>query len=168
MPTRSWTRKPRPPSSPGRNLSPRPRAIGSPGGRNISAGGFSTRVGIRTTNSASLTGAGETTAPGNLTQTGGLFVLDGAYPVIGDGFGVKYTFEEPNGDRFSMWGTNDMNQVIRLPYHKGHFIKMTFVGNDTNSKAGQSARKVIEVRASREVVADIPLIDLAEAGDQPF
>ena len=82
---------------------------------------------------------------------------------LGDGFGIKYTFEEPNGDRFSMWGTNDMNQVIRLPYHKGHFIKMTFVGNDTNSKAGQSARKVIEVRASREVLADFSVID-----DEPF
>ena len=40
---------------------------------------------------------------------------------------------------------------------------MTFVGNDTNSKAGQSARKVIEVRASREVLADFSVID-----DEPF
>ena len=41
---------------------------------------------------ASLLGAGQATTPGDLTQTGGLFVIDGAYPVVGDGVGINTTY----------------------------------------------------------------------------
>ena len=64
---------------------------------------------------------------------------------------VRYTIDDGRGVLFSFLGTYQLNTKLRVD-DVGHWVKVHYVGEDTNVRRGDNNMRVFEVSVSDELV----------------